>query len=271
MSDWEVSLPMYALTEPLKAANRALLEAFIGHLGALGWRAPVRIVEPDFAHIDEHWRHPRLLMSQTCGYPLMTRLKGQVRLLAIPSYHADGFERTRYASRLIVREGSGIDTLNDLKGHIAAINSEDSHSGMNALRHAVAPLASAGRFFAQVVVTGGHAASIESVRDGHADVAAIDPVTWACLLDARPDLALGLRTLGWTAAAPGLPLISSRQLPPQQAEWVKSALAQALQGAPELAQRLRLQRIHPARWGYYHQIVDMQRQAQARGVTRLAH
>jgi len=267
MSTWKVALPMYGITAELREANAAFLRLFIEALEGLGWREPVRIVEVDFAHIDAHWLDPHLLLSQTCGYPLMTRLNRQVRLLAVPSYRAEGFSRSQYSSRLIVRASSGFAALAELRAAVAVINNEDSHSGMNALRHSVAPLAKGGVFFSDVLVSGGHAASIDAVREGKADVAAIDPVTWAHVLDARPELQSQLRTVGWSAPAPGLPLIGSRTLSTEQVSVIRTALSKALRRDPALANQLRLRGFYNASWSSYQRIVEMQEQA---GNVRLA-
>jgi ABC-type phosphate/phosphonate transport system substrate-binding protein len=50
---------------------------------------------------------------------------------------------------------------------------------------------------------------VSAVARGDADVAAIDCVTWAHLQRFRPDETRRLRVLGWTAASPGLPLVTS--------------------------------------------------------------
>lgn len=259
MSAWKVALPMYAITPRLREANRTLLQLLVNNLQASGWDEALEIVEPAFTHIDEHWLDPQLLLSQTCGYPLTTRLQGHVSLLALPTYRAEGFENGQYSSRLIVAAHSPFASLADLRGAVAAINSEDSHSGMNALRHAVVPLVHDGAFFSEVVVSGGHANSIEYVRNGQADIAAIDPVSWALLLDEQPERLADLRTLGWTEPAPGLPLIGAKGLSEGQILQVRSALSTALQQAPELASTLRLEAFVATHWPTYQRIVDMQR------------
>lgn len=260
MPTWNIALPMYAISPRLREANAAFLQVFIDELRALGWHAPIQIIEPRFDSIDAHWRDPYLLLSQTCGYPLMTRLHQRVQLLAVPSYQAEGFAGSHYRSRLIVPQHSPVQTLADLRGAVAVINNPDSHSGMNALRHAVAPLAVDGSFFSAVRVSGSHVASIEQVRCGQAAVAAIDPVTWAHLLDEQPQALAPLRTLGWSAPAPGLPLVGSRALSARQLAWIRTALAASLVSAPELAQRLRLEGFGDARWHDYQRILEMAEQ-----------
>ncbi len=95
---------------------------------------------------------------------------------------------------------------------------------MNLLRHAVAPLADGRPFFASVVETGGHLASLEALLDDRADVAAIDCVTFAFVLDHLPQLARGVVEIGIDAESPGLPLIASKRVPPDGIEALRSAL-----------------------------------------------
>jgi ABC-type phosphate/phosphonate transport system substrate-binding protein len=258
MSPWKVALPMYAITAPLRDANRRFLEHFVADLKRLGWPEPVQIVDADFAHIDDHWLDPHLLLSQTCGYPLMTRLHGKVSLLALPCYRAEGFSDGQYRSRLIVAQHSPFATLADLRGAVAAINGTDSHSGMNALRHTLAPFNDSGTFLREVRVSGSHVNSIEYVRNGRADIAAIDPVTWAHLLDEEPQRLAEIRTLGWTAPAPGLPLIGSHALSTEQTALIRAALATSLQNAPQLARTLRFERFADIDWLAYQRILEMQ-------------
>lgn len=260
MPTWNIALPMYAITPRLREANAAFLHVFIDELRGLGWHAPIRIIEPRFDTIDAHWLDPHLLLSQTCGYPLMTRLHQQVQLLAVPSYRAEGFAGSHYRSRLIVAQHSPVHTLADLRGAVAVINNPDSHSGMNALRHTVAPQAVDGSFFGAVRVSGSHVASIEQVRSGQATVAAIDPVTWAHLQDEQPQALAALRTLEWSAPAPGLPLIGSRALSAEQVGWVRKALAASLVSAAVPAQVLRLEGFGDARWHDYQRILEMAEQ-----------
>ena len=81
------SLPMYLVT-PL-AVNQLwdwLKQDLIQQLGnsyqqlALG-----DLMSPDNLHT--HWQEPSLLVSQTCGYPLMTELNKKVNLLLIKTYY----------------------------------------------------------------------------------------------------------------------------------------------------------------------------------------
>jgi ABC-type phosphate/phosphonate transport system substrate-binding protein len=86
---------------------------------------------------------------------------------------------------------------------VCAYTRRHSHSGYNALRAAVAPLAGGGSFFSRVVESGSHAASIELVATGEADVCAVDCVTHALIAKYRPDALGRSRVLGATEHTPG--------------------------------------------------------------------
>ena len=156
------------------------------------------------------WTDPDLLLAQTCGYPLVTTLKGRVALVATPRYTAEGCEGAWYRSAIVVRADDAAQGVADLRGRRCAVNGLDSNSGMNLLRGAVSAFVEGGEmFFGATVLTGAHAASLRAVAQGEADVAAIDCVTWALLGRVRPAAVAGLRVLGWSAASPGLPLITA--------------------------------------------------------------
>jgi ABC-type phosphate/phosphonate transport system substrate-binding protein len=215
-------LPMYDL-ESLRPSTDALWSAIAANLRAAGIEAPSSLARA--VALEDAWADPALLLGQTCGYPLVTSLRGRVTLLATPRYRAPGCEGAAYRSAVVVRAHDPAHSLADLRGARCAVNGLDSNSGMNVLRAAIAPLVSAGdRFFADVVVTGAHAASLAALAGGRADVAAIDCVTWAHLQRLRPGLTAGLRVLAWSVAMPGLPLITSLR----SGEAVTTALRAAL-------------------------------------------
>ena len=66
----------------------------------------------------------------------------------------------------MIAAGAAVAGLDDLRGRVAAINDPDFHSGSNALRALVAPLARDGRFFGAVKVSGSHALSLAKHRAG---------------------------------------------------------------------------------------------------------
>ncbi len=221
------ALPMYDFPE-MRWATDALWAAIAARVPG----APA-ILERGRPLMDI-WTDPALLLAQTCGYPLVTSLSGKVRLVATPRYRAEGCEGAFYRSAVIVRADDDALCLADLLGRRCAVNGVDSNSGMNVLRAALAPLAGGGRFFGEVVMTGAHEASVQAVAGGDADVAAIDCVTWAHLQRLRPGEIRGLRVLEWTAASPGLPLITSKLTGPNDVLVLIRALDDVAQD-PELA------------------------------------
>ena len=180
------------------------------------------------------WTDRNLLFGQTCGYPLTHGLKGRVRLLATPSYAVAGCDGGRYHSVVVVPAQSSVGGLPELRGSRCAVNGWHSHSGMNALRYLLAPLASGKRFFAEVKLSGGHANSIAMVGSGEADVAAIDCVTFALLSRHRPELTSKVQVLCTTESAPGLPYIASAAVPLDDVDRIRKGLAVAVQD-PDLS------------------------------------
>ncbi len=155
------------------------------------------------------WRDPRLLLGQTCGYPLVTELNQTVRLVLTPIYTAPGCDGAWHRSAVIVRADDHFADLEGLRGRRCALNGWDSNTGMNLLRAMVAPLARSDRFFGEIIVSGSHHRSLSLVAAGEADVASIDCVTLAHLTRIDPALTARTRILDWTMPSPGLPMITS--------------------------------------------------------------
>lgn len=177
--------------------------------------------------LDSHWCDPRLLLSQTCGYPLVTRLANVVQVVGAFRYTAPGCSGIHYRSELLVRNDDPGCRIEDFRGRIAAFNDPQSHSGCHALRARVAPLARAGRFFAGSVESGSHRGSLALLRAGQADIAAIDCVSLAAFRRKAPELLEGLRVIGSTASAPGLPLITAAATTPGELGALRRALTAA--------------------------------------------
>lgn len=217
-------------------------------------------------------RDPRLLLGQTCGYPLMTALHGTVRLVATPCYDLPGCEGALYRSAIVVAEDDPAQSLAELRGSVAAVNGPDSNSGMNVLRHAVAPLAVDGRFFADMRLTGAHLDSLAAVASGAARVAAIDCVTLGLAARHAPGRVAGTRILGWSVATPGLPLVTSVTTGDEDLARLRAGLDSAL-SAPELAgMRATLGLVGFDVLGLedYAPILDIEREAAAQGYPTLA-
>ncbi len=264
------SLPMYDLPEAA-GATEELWRGLAAHLR----RAGIDDVPDSLMRhppLPEHWLSPDLLFSQTCGFPLRHALKGRARLVATPHYAVPGCEGPGYCSLILVRAGSRFRSLADLRECRAAFNGRDSQSGYNAFRSAIAPLAREGRFFAEVVETGSHAASLEAVADGRADVAAVDCVSLALIGRYRPPVVGEVREVGRTLSAPGLPYITSMDAGEDRLHRLRAGLQDAMVD-PALAaarQALLLDGVSLLPDTAYERIDDMEAAAIAAGYPELA-
>jgi ABC-type phosphate/phosphonate transport system substrate-binding protein len=225
---------MYNVSPRLQREYEALLACVLADAG-LSDAVPV-LREPELPAL---WHRPDLLLSQTCGYPYVSFLRGVVDLLATPSFDFPGCDGSDYSSVIVTRAVDGVASLADARGLTAAANDPVSNSGANVLRHAVAPLARDGRFFGKVKWSGSHAASLRMVREGEADIAAIDCVTFGYLREESPDSLQGIRVLQYSASSPGLPLVAARGVPQDLQERLRAAL---LEPGPQL--RAHMNRLH---------------------------
>jgi ABC-type phosphate/phosphonate transport system substrate-binding protein len=200
------SLPMYDIPEV-----RTALDEF--------WRGLVRYLKREGiadipetlergASSNQMWDDPSLLFSQCCGYDLVHRYTNRLTPIATPHFDAPECLGADYSSVVVVAEDCPHDDVLDMAGTVCAINGPESHSGMGALQVLVAPASREGRFFRTVKVSGSHVASLALVRRGVADVAAIDSVTYTLLQRHRPGALEGLRKLGRTFHAPGVPYVT---------------------------------------------------------------
>ncbi|MQA19729.1 phosphate/phosphite/phosphonate ABC transporter substrate-binding protein [Rugamonas rivuli] len=255
---WKIALPMYNVSPRIEGAYEALLLALAGEAGV-----NAELVRPH--DLPSFWRSPELLLSQTCGYPYMTQLRGEVALLATPCFDFHGCEGSDYRSAIVVREGGGIRSLADARGRVAAVNERHSHSGMNALRHAVAPHTRDGRFFASVKWSGSHAASLRLVREGAAAIAAIDSATFGYLALEQPDSLRGLSILQYSAPSPGLPLIAGRAVPDELAAQLRAALLAPSPAVQQLMSALHIDRFEHRADADYERVLLLEAEARAAG------
>jgi ABC-type phosphate/phosphonate transport system substrate-binding protein len=265
------SLAMYRDPPEITEATRGLWAYLRGHLRAAGMADVPEALDEGLAH-DAAWRDPRLLLAQTCGYPLMTRLQGQVRVVATPVYGHPGCAGALSGSFVIVRADAAASSIADLRGHVAAINDWASNTGMNLLRRTVAPHAVDGRFFARVTESGSHRASLVRVAQGEADVAAMDCVTFGNLARFAPEMVAGVRILAETAKTPGLPLITRAAANADEIARLRSALDDFAQdpAAAPLRDTLGLKGFAVLAESAYDAVLTLKREAAALGYPVLA-
>lgn len=246
------------------AANDALWRAIAAALRDSGIDAPETLDRS--RSVEDIWRDPHLLFAQACGYPLVTMPDLTLQVVAAPIYDVP------YGGSVVVaRADDGGDGIAAFRGRVAAVNGRNSNTGYNLLRALVAPHARDGRFFTVVVETGAHHASAAAVRDGRADIAAIDAVTFATWQRYEPDLAAALRIVTTTAPSPTLPFVTAAGTPPAVVAALRAALGQAVADpAPAPARAaLRLAGIHDATFADYTPLRTLAEQARASGYREL--
>lgn len=220
------SLPMYGEAEILPATERwwAGLARHLRDCGVQG--VPDTLTWPDDYH--GHWRAPGLLFSQICGYPLVHRIGPAVKLVATPSYDAPGCGAAAYAAHVLVREGASAHTVADLRGARLAVNGTGSYSGYHVWRHILPAGEDQPSFFGEIVATGAHRASVQSVAAGEADACAVDCVTHALLADHAGDELRGTRILTSSPTAPAMPFVTAAATSDEDIERLRAGLRAAL-------------------------------------------
>jgi ABC-type phosphate/phosphonate transport system substrate-binding protein len=256
------ALTMYSQPVAVRNAYTELVDELANRLGTHLNPAP-----PDLLAL---WQHPELLLAQTCGYPWVTQLRGQVKLVAAPRYTLPGCKGATHCSFILVPESSAAVTLADLRGKRVALNGHDSNSGMNLLRHAVAPLAEGGRFFDEVIESGSHVNSMTMLQQGGADVAAVDAVTFGYIQRDEPDKVAGLRVLQKTHQSPALPFITAKTRSDEEVLSMREYLSQLLRERKDLRDVLAIEGVDFVDEATYLPLLEWEREAVDLGYPAIA-
>jgi ABC-type phosphate/phosphonate transport system substrate-binding protein len=221
--------------------------------------------------LDALWSAPGLLLTQTCGYPLFGSWARRLQYVATPRYAALGCEGAGYCSWIVVRADSPARHLEDLRGGRCSISARNSHSGYNALRALIAPLAQDGRFFGSVSVSGGHSESLAQLGRGEVDVAAIDCVTHALLSRCRPHAIAPTRIIGRTGNAPGLPYATRIDADPALVRRLRAGLLRAFAdpGLRPLRDALLIEGLEVLQPSAYRGMAEMEIEAKRRSYFEL--
>jgi ABC-type phosphate/phosphonate transport system substrate-binding protein len=267
---WIALLPMYDFPEVAPATD-TLWQALAQRLRQGGLAGVPDRLARELAY-EESWRHPKLLLGQSCGYPAMGGFKASIRIIATPIYGADGCDGPTHRSLFVVPRASPATQLAELRGGRFALNGRGSNTGMNLPRLAIAALAGGSRFFSAVTETGSHAASLAAVASGAADLAAIDCVTHALLARHRPGLVAATRVIARTAGSPALPFVTAHAADGATVAALRAALA-AVAADPALAscrRALLLNGVVPASAADYAIVLDIADEATRLGYPELA-
>jgi ABC-type phosphate/phosphonate transport system substrate-binding protein len=265
----QAALPMYLVPQAALQAFWSALADLLLREGVAASDIPQQLSEPADCHVQ--WLESDLLLSQACGYPLVTQLAGRVQLVGTFAYDAPGVQGMQCRSQLVCRADDARASLQAFAGSTLAFNDTISQSGTNALRALVATTTTQRPFFAATLRTGAHYRSIEAVRTGQADMAALDPVSWALWQQDCPAQAKELRVFGQTEAYPGLPLITSLQTPPQVLAALRQSLRHIATDAAYASLRtpLLITGFEATTLADYQRCTDLQEHAFTRGLRTL--
>ncbi len=203
----DASYPMYDLPQ-MQQSLQAWWSAVRSQLMKQGITAPETLSQPQ-EDLFEYWLRPDLLLSQTCGFPLVSHLQSQVKLIGTPVFSAQGCEGPNYCSFYIVQADDQRNTIQQYQGARFTYNGTDSQSGFNAVRMNLLEQGLSISFFGENILSGGHRQSILNVGQSIADICAVDCVTHSLLLQHQPEVLEKTRVLATTKKTPGLPLITS--------------------------------------------------------------
>ncbi|EYD78352.1 ABC-type phosphate/phosphonate transport system, periplasmic component [Rubellimicrobium mesophilum DSM 19309] len=207
------ALPMYDRPENA-AAHDTFWQLVRDGLRARGIEAPDALDRE--TPYDETWARPDLVLGQICNLPWRAGFRDRVTLVGASDYGLPGAGPGEYYSLIVARADDAAPGLR------FALNDPLSNSGWDAgqtwaRRNGVA--------IDPTLVTGSHAESLRAVAEGHADLAAIDAITWRMLQRWHP-LAGRVRVLDRTAASPGQSFITrAGQDPAPYREAIAEAIA----------------------------------------------
>ena len=172
-----------------------------------------------------HWHDPDLLFSQTCGLPYRMGLDKHLTLLGAPDFKLPGCPPGYYNSVIVTRTDDPRSDMAAFAKAPVAFNQPHSQSGWGAL---FAYGAAHGVTFANLVETGGHAASARALLDETVDLACIDAHTYWLLCREMP-LATDLRILDRTPPTPATPYVTAQA---DRAPQLRAKLEAAVSALP---------------------------------------
>ena len=215
------SLPMYDFPE-VRYSMDALWRRMVRHFKSEGVKnVPQQLVHD--RHLHELWSDENFVF-QSVLWDIIYRYRDHIQVLGTPWFDAPGCCNGHYASIVVVAESSDYQNVIDMLGTVVVINGPESHSGMNALFSLVAPYSQREKFFSNVKISGSHAASLDTVKRGDADVAAVDCLTYELLRRYRPTAIDGTRPLGRTFDAPAPPYVTRTNVDKETVQRMQNAL-----------------------------------------------
>ncbi len=205
---------MYDLAE-VHASTMQIVKALAASLCAIGLDAHADVpVAVGHADLLRYWSSDGMLLSQSCGLPFIEDLLDVVDIIGTPLWTDISDDRGRYRTVIVVRESLDITSIDNAHDLRPVINHSRSLSGWCSLGVALANgtggLLGARPSLHPYVESGGHAASLQMLHDGEADIASIDSATFRLVSKHRPELVSSVRVIGHGPLVPGTPIIVSK-------------------------------------------------------------
>ena len=166
------------------------------------------------------WLEDELIVSHTCGWPLITRLSNKVRVVGA-FRHTTAESASHFYRSVILGRVDG--TPFDFQGSVGAANGLESLSGWISLIAAIQGPQEIWR--GEVRVSGSHIESLRMLVRGEADIASIDSVTLAHLKRIHPEMIAPLFVICNGPLVPCLPIIANRSISEAQLGELRQALA----------------------------------------------
>ncbi|MFM1761903.1 MAG: hypothetical protein RL478_1513 [Actinomycetota bacterium] len=205
---------MYDIAE-VHASTMQIVEALAAALCAIGLDAHADVpIALGHADLLRYWSSDGMLLSQSCGLPFIEDLHDVVDIVGTPLWTDISDDRGRYQTVIVVRESLAVTSIDKAQGLRPVINNSRSLSGWCSLGVALANGAGgvqgAKPSVHPYVESGGHAASLQMLQNGEADIASIDAATFRLLSSHRPALTSNLRVIGQGPLVPATPFIVSK-------------------------------------------------------------
>ena len=226
MTGFIANARMYAVVPDAEAGWQKLIAQVAADAGVAFRYMPYPAPQP----LEALWRRADIGCVQMCGYPIALDIADVVPLAAPVPAAPWAVGRAVYRSDLIVRRDAPYQTLADTFGGTVGWTVEHSHSGFNALRHALLPYRTPERP-ALYRKTVGHLITarrvLDSVLDGSIDIGPLDAYWHMLIARYQPELTAGVRVLTSTAVAPMPAFVAAPSLPAEHVTRLRAAFATA--------------------------------------------
>ena len=206
MLNESIAIGMYALNSELENAWKTLFSVAAENNPSL--RLPNTVLN---TIDDEIISSEKTRLSHVCGYPLVNQYAGQLKPLCAPHFDIDGVNGAEYFSYFMVKKTMPINSIVESDGLIAAVNTINSNSGMNVLRHEIETINKLGaieQFFKELKISGSHNNSLQYLIDEKADIASIDAASYYFLQRNNPELNSQLKVIGRSVKTTSPPFVT---------------------------------------------------------------